>query len=108
MSSLLKEKYALAKLREKLEERKGKLCRSCKGFGHLARNCRNRKGGEKEAEMPQNKFEVLKSRVMQYGIEERAVRSMKMAVVKCSNVEKKGTSVRSALFGKGRKKGWCA
>jgi len=32
MSSLLKEKHALAKLREELEGRKGKLCRSCKGF----------------------------------------------------------------------------
>jgi len=36
MSSLLKEKYALTKLREELKGRKGKLCRSCKGFGHLA------------------------------------------------------------------------
>jgi len=33
--------------------------------------------------MPQNKFKVLKSRVMQCGIEERAVRSMRMVVVKC-------------------------
>jgi len=36
MSSLLKEKYALAKLREELEGRKRKLCRNCKGFRHLA------------------------------------------------------------------------
>jgi len=64
MSTLLKEKHALTKLRKKLEERKGKLCRSCKEFGHLARNCRNRKEGEKGVKMPQNKFEVLKSRVM--------------------------------------------
>jgi len=64
MSSLLKEKRALAKLREELEGKKEKLCRSCKRFGHLARNCRNKKKEEKEAEMPQNKFEVLKSRVM--------------------------------------------
>jgi len=64
MSSLLKEKHALTKLREELEGRKGKLCRSCKGFGHLARNCRNKREKEKGAEMPQNKFKVLKSRVM--------------------------------------------
>jgi len=83
MSSLLKEKRALAKLREELEGRKRKLCRSCKGFGHLARNCRNRKEGEKGAEMPQNKFEVLKSRVIQYGVEERVVRSTRTVVVKC-------------------------
>jgi len=94
MSSLLKEKYALAKLREELEERKGKLCRSCKGFGHLARNCRNRKGGEKEAEMPQNKFEVLRSRVMQCGIEKGAVRSMKTVVVKCFKCGKGGHKCR--------------
>jgi len=94
MSSLLKEKYALAKLREELEGRKGKLCRSCKGFGHLARNCRNRKGGEKEAEMPQNKFEVLKSRVIQCGIEERTVRSMRTVVVKCFKCREEGHKCR--------------
>jgi len=64
MSTMLKERCALTKLRVELEGRKGKLCRSCKEFGHLARNCRNRKEGEKRVEMPQNKFEVLKSRVM--------------------------------------------
>jgi len=36
MSNLLRERHTLTKLREELEERKGKLCRSCKGFGHLA------------------------------------------------------------------------
>jgi len=80
MSSLLKEKRALTKLREELEERKGKLCRSCKGFGHLARNCRNRKEGEKGVEIPQNKFEVLKSRVMQCGVEGKTIRSVRVAV----------------------------
>jgi len=52
LSNLLKEKHALVKLRIELEGRKGKLCRSCKGFGHLAQNCRKRKEGEKRAEMP--------------------------------------------------------
>jgi len=60
-NSLLHPFSALAKLREELEGRKGKLCRSCKGFGHLAQNCRNRKEGEKGAKMPQNKFEILRS-----------------------------------------------
>jgi len=94
MSSLLKEKYALTKLREELEGRKRKLCRSCKGFGHLARNCRNRKGGEKEAEMSQNKFEVLRSRMMQCEIEERAVRSMRTVVVKCFKCGERGHKCR--------------
>jgi len=62
LSNLLREKCALAKLRVELEGRKEKLCRSCKGFRHLVQNCRNRKEGEKGAEIPQNKFEVLKSR----------------------------------------------
>jgi len=61
LSNLLKEKCALAKLRVELEGKKGKLCQSCRGFGHLARNCRNRKEEEKGAKTPQNKFEVLRS-----------------------------------------------
>jgi len=65
MSNLLKEKYALAKLKEELKERKRKLCRSCKGFGYLVCNCKNKKEGEKGTVIPQNKFEILKSRVMQ-------------------------------------------
>jgi len=94
MSSLLKEKRALTKLREELEGRKGKLCKSCKGFRHLAQNCRNKKEGEKGAEMPQNKFEILKSRVMQCGVEERVVRSTKTVVVKCFKCGEEGHKCR--------------
>jgi len=95
MSVILKEKHALAKLRAELEGRKGKLYRSCKGFGHLARNCRNGKEGEKGVEIPQNKFEVLKSRVMQCGVEERVVRSMRTAVVKCFRCGEEGHKCRT-------------
>jgi len=94
MSTMLKEKCALAKLRAELEGRKGKLCRYCKKFGYLARNCRNRKEGEKRAEMLQNKFEILRSWVMQCGVEERIVRSMKTVVVKCFKYGEEGHKCR--------------
>ena len=94
LSSLLKEKRALAKLREELEGRKGKLCKSCKKFGHLARNCKNREGEKKGVEIPQNKFKVLKSRVMQCGVEERVMRSIKTAVVRCFRCEGEGHKCR--------------
>jgi len=64
MSNLLNEKHALTKLRTELEGRKGKLCRFCKKFGHLACNYKNKEGEEKGINVPQNKFEVLKSRMM--------------------------------------------
>jgi len=75
LSNLLREKCALAKLREELKGRKRKLCRSCKGFRHLAQNFRKRKEEEKGVAMPQNKFKVL-SRVMQCRIEERIMKSI--------------------------------
>jgi len=96
MSNLLRERHALAKLREELEGRKGKLCRSCKGFGHLVQNCRNKKEGEKGTEMPQNKFEVLKSRVMQCGVEERMIRSVRV-VVECFKCREEGHKCRECL-----------
>ena len=94
MSSLLKEKRTLAKLRKELKGRKGKLCRSCKGFGYLARNCRNRKEGEEGAEMPQNKFEILRSRVMQCGVEKRVVRGARREVVRCFKCREEGHKCR--------------
>jgi len=94
MSSLLKEKCALTKLREELEGRKGKLCRCCKGFGHLAQNCRKLKEGVEGTVVPQNKFEVLRSRVMQCGVEERVVRNVRMVVVRCFKCGKEGHKCR--------------
>jgi len=73
MSNLLNQKYALTKLRVELEGRR-RVCRCCKGFRHLAQNCRNRDGEEKRGMVPQNKFEVLSSRVIQYDVRETTIR----------------------------------
>jgi len=94
MSNLLNEKHALAKLRAELEKRKGKLCRSCKGFGHLARNCRNKNEEGKGAITPQNKFEILSSRVMQCGVEERIVKNVRMEAVKYFKYREEGHKYR--------------
>jgi len=104
LSNLLREKHALAKLRVELEGRKGKLCRSCKGFGYLAQNCRNRKEGEKGVEMPQNKFEVLRSRVMQCGVEEKTIRSVKMVGVKCFRCKEEGHKCKECSLWRNEKK----
>jgi len=77
MSIMLKEKYALTKLRAELEGRKRKMCFECKKFGHLVRNCRNKRKKGKRTSVPQNRFEVLLSRVMRYGVEIRRQRSKK-------------------------------
>jgi len=105
LSNLLREKRAFAKLRVELEGRKAKLCRSCKGFGHLAQNCRKRREEEKGVAMPQNKFEILSSRVMQCGMEGRIVRSMRMVAVKCFMCGEEGHKCRECpLWRKEEKK----
>jgi len=47
--------------------------------------------------MPQNKFEVLRSRIMQCGVEERVVRSVRMAVVKCFRCGEEGHKCKVCL-----------
>jgi len=83
MSNLLKQKHALTSLRAKLEEKKERECWSCKGFRHLAQNCRNKERKEKRGTTPQNKFEVLSSRVMQCDVKERMIRKQKTVKVEC-------------------------
>jgi len=71
MSSLLKQRQAFAKLRWELEGREGHRCWNCRLFGHLAKNCKNKRGKEeKKTKKTNNKFEVLTSRVMQCGVKE--------------------------------------
>jgi len=93
MSNLLNKKHAFAKLRVELEGRRGKLCQCCKGLGHLAQNYRNGKEKEKGAAIPQNKFEVLSTRVMQCGMEERMIRSIGIAV-RCFKCREEGCKCR--------------
>jgi len=85
MSGLFNQKHTLAKLRAELEERRGRICRCCKKFGHLAHNCRNEKKKVKGKPISQNKFEVIASRMMQCGVrEEIKVRKQEMVEeVKC-------------------------
>jgi len=90
MSNLLKEKHSLTKLRKELEGRRGKLCFGCKGFKYLAQNCRKQKETKKGITISQNKFEVLKSRVMQCGVEKRMIRRVEVVEVECFKYGKKG------------------
>jgi len=91
---MLKERCALAKLRAELEGREGKLCRYCRKFRHLACNCRNERREKKGTAVPQNKFEVLSSRIIQCGVEERVVRNMRTVAVKCFKCGEKGHKCR--------------
>jgi len=70
ISNLLKQKRALTSLREKLEGKRERECWKYRGFGHRAQHCRKGEG-EKGKLTPQNKFEILASRVMRCGVELR-------------------------------------
>ena len=105
MSNFLKEKYTLAKLSKGLEGRRGKLYRSCKGFGHLAHNCRNKEGKEKGKAIPQNKFKMLTSRVIRCGLEERMIRRQEeVRRVECFKCGEKGHKCKECLLWKKEKK----
>jgi len=91
MSSMLNQKHVLAKLRAELERRWRKIYFECKKFGYLAHNCRNRKGGEKRTLIPQNRFEVLSSRVMRYEVEIRRQKSERKEeeIIQCFKCKEK-------------------
>jgi len=104
MSNLLKQKHVLTSLRAKLEEKKERECWDCKGFRHLAQNCRNKEGKEKRGTAPQNKFEVLSSRVMQYDVKKRIIRKQETVKVECFKCGEKGYKCRECPLWKGEKK----
>jgi len=90
------------------EERK---CFVCGGFGHITHYCRNVEE-EGFVQMPSNKFEVLRSRVMQRGEEsgrkavkdrreilkkERAKRGVEVRQTKVEREEKKEKYLREVI-----------
>jgi len=90
MSNLLNEKHTLAKLRAELEGKKGKLYQYYKKFRYLVHNCKSKEKKEKGIIIPQNEFEVLRSKVMQCGVKERTIRRQEMVVVKCFKCREEG------------------
>jgi len=98
MSSLLNEKHALAKIRTELEGRREKMYQYYKGFGHLAQNCRNKKKGEKRTNIPQNKFEVLRSKVMQCEVREETIKRIGVVEVECYKCREIGHKCKEYLL----------
>ena len=89
MSDMLNQRQALAKLRAELEGREGRICRKCGRFRHLARKCRNEEKQEKKV-VGGNRFEVLKSRVIQCGVREVRRQEVVREEVKCFGCGEKG------------------
>ena len=85
MSSMLNQQHIFTKLRVKLEGRDRRKCWSCKKFGHLVHNYRNKNEKEKKKLIPRNKFEVLSSKVMRYRVKEevRIRRNKTVEEVRC-------------------------
>ena len=83
MSSMLNQQYTLTRLRAEIEEREERMYWKCRKFGYLIHNCRNKKEKTKGKLVLQNKFKVIASRVMQYGMKE------KVKVRKQKTVEKR-------------------
>jgi len=89
MSDMLNQRRALAKLRTKLEERERRICRKCGRFGHLAQKYRSGEEQKKEKAVG-NRFEVLKSYVMQYGVREVRRQEVVRDMAKCFGYGQEG------------------
>ena len=70
----------------------------------MAQNYRSKKEEEEGTIIPQNKFEILKSRVMQCGVEEKMIRRQETVVVECFKYRKKGHKCRECPLWRKAKK----
>jgi len=66
-----------------LREERESFVEAAKGSGTWPEIAEKKREEEKGVVIPQNKFEILSSRVMQYGVEKKAVRSIRTVAVKC-------------------------
>jgi len=85
---MLNERHTLAKLRTELEKREGRLCKRYRRFGHIAQKYRSRKEETKKAK-PQNRFEVLKSQIMQCRVREVRRQEIVREEVRCFGCKEK-------------------
>ena len=89
------------KRRRAIRERR---CFVCGIFGHMARYCRNRGEEKRGSSMPQNKFEILKDRVMQRGEGSgRKVEKDRREILR-EEREKKGKKITAQKKGQEKKK----
>ena len=89
MSNMLNQRWALAKLRAELEERKRRICRKCERFGHLAQKYRSREEQKKEKAVG-NRFEVLKNYVIQCRVREVRRQEVVRDMAKCFEYGQEG------------------
>jgi len=82
---MLNQQHVFTKLRAELKGRDRRKYWSCKKFGHLVHNCRNKNEKKKKKPISRNKFEVLLSKVMRYRVKEevRIRRNETVEEVKC-------------------------
>jgi len=103
MSDMLNQKYAFAKLRTELKRREERICRKCGRFGHLAWKYRSKEKQKKKIVVV-NRFEMLGSQVMQYGVREVRRQEIIREEATCFGCRKKGHKKWECLQKKERRR----